>query len=651
MRDRASGPTVNMRTIDIHTHFFPETWPDLAERYGTPDWPSIRHTEKGKAVIMLGEREFRHVYSACWDADLRLQEMERDGVDLQVISATPVLFAYERPIEHALDAAKLFNDAAREICNCAPDKIKSLCQVPLQDIDAACKELSRCMEAGHLGVHIGNHVGEKNLDDPGIITFLQHCADVGAAVLVHPWDMMARDRMPNHMMPWTVGMPAETQLAIVSMILSGAFDQLPKSLRICFAHGGGSFAFLLGRMENAWQHHPVARGKSELPPSKYVDRFYVDSAVFDERTLNFLIDTMGADRVVLGSDYPYPLGEKRVGQLVRNSRLAPAVKAKVLHENAARFLGLPIAQESASQSQSAKASTSGCPVAVSSDSGNDPHVVAGKGLTYSSYLQVPELLQLQTLQSTPPHHDELLFIIIHQTYELWFKELLHDLDGVVASLQAAGEKPTSRDEVYEAARLLRRCTEIMRVLVEQFTILETMLPTHFLAFRGKLEPASGFQSEQFREIEFLCGMKDEKMLKHHEPVADAHAKLLRRLREPSLHDVFFEALRGIGNMRPVAKGADERAQWDARVQAVRDLYQNERHHRDWIDVCERLIEFDELVVGWRLRHIQMVERTIGMRMGTGGSAGSSYLRQTLDKKFFPELWEARTILEPDPDTK
>ena len=178
-----------------------------------------------------------------------------------------------------------------------------------------------------------------------------------------------------------------------------------------------------------------------------------------------------------------------------------------------------------------------------------------------------------------------------------------------------------------------------------------MLPPHFLAFRGKLEPASGFQSEQFREIEFLCGLKDEKMLKHHEPVADAHAKLQRRLREPSLHDAFFEALRGIGKMRPVAPGADERAQWDARVQAVRDLYQNERHHRDWIDVCERLIEFDELVVGWRLRHIQMVERTIGMRMGTGGSAGSSYLRQTLDKKFFPELWEARTILEPDADTK
>jgi aminocarboxymuconate-semialdehyde decarboxylase len=639
-----------MRTIDIHTHFFPETWPDLSARYGTPDWPSIKHTEKGKATIMLGDKFFRHIYSACWDAGLRLQEMDRDGIDLQVISGTPVLFAYERPIEHALDAAMIFNDAALDMANCGKGRLKSLCQVPLQDIDAACKELSRSMKAGHLGVHIGNHVGEKNLDDPGILTFLHHCADEGAAVLVHPWDMMARDRMPNYMMPWTVGMPAETQLAVTSLILSGAFDKLPKNLRICFAHGGGSFAFLLARMENAWKHHEVARGKSEHPPSHYVNRFYVDSAVFDERTLRFLIEVMGEDRVMLGSDYPYPLGEARVSQLVRGSGLSTHTKAKVLGGNAEEFLGLRSKEpeKAAAEEIVIEKPASGCPMSGDGQSAEGPHVPGGTGLTYSSYLKVPELLNLQQLQSEPPHHDELLFIIIHQTYELWFKELLHDLDGVVASLKAAGENTSSRDEVYEAARLLRRCTEILRVLVEQFTILETMLPTHFLAFRGKLEPASGFQSEQFREIEFLCGMKDEKMLRHHAPVPEAHAKLVRRLQEPSLHDVFFKAVGGIGNPRAV--GASEEEQWNARVQAVRDLYQNERHHRDWIDVCERLIEFDELVVGWRLRHIQMVERTIGMRMGTGGSAGSSYLRQTLDKKFFPELWEARTILEPEKPT-
>jgi aminocarboxymuconate-semialdehyde decarboxylase len=615
-----------MPVIDIHNHFFPRTWPDLEARYGTPNWPWIRHTEAGRAEIMVGDRFFRKIYSACWDAEVRLTEMDRDGVEMQVLSATPVLFSYERAVEHGLDCARLFNDAALELCAQGKGRLKALCQVPLQDIDASCKELTRCMRAGHLGVQIGNHVGGKNLDDPGIVTFLHHCADEGAAVLVHPWDMLGAQRMPKYMMEWTVGMPAETQLGIVAMILGGAFDKLPTKLRICFAHGGGSFAFLLGRLENAWQQHPVAHGVCELSPRHYLNRFYVDSAVFDERALEFLVGTMGAERVMLGSDYPFPLGEHHVGALIRSSHLPPQAKAQLLGENAGEFLGL-------------KGDT---PLTAASDQGA-PIVPQSDQLTYSSYLKVPELLELQHPQSSPQHHDELLFIIVHQTYELWFKELLHDVDAVVANLRAAGANPKSHDGVYEAARLLRRCTEITRVLVEQFTILETMLPTHFLAFRGKLEPASGFQSEQFRELEFLCGLKDEKMLRYHRPTPEAHAQLERRLREPSLHDVFFDALRAMGKLQFADKATD-RERFDARARAILSLYRDEHSNRDWIDVCERLTEFDELVVSWRLRHIQLVERVIGVRMGTGGSAGSSYLKLTLDKKFFPELWEARTLL-------
>lgn len=632
-----------MQTIDIHSHFFPRTWPDLCARYGTADWPWIKHTEPGKAVIMMGDREFRHIYAACWDPEVRLQEMDRDGIDIQVISATPVLFGYERPAEHALDCAKMFNDAALELCARGNGRLKSLCQVPLQDIDMACAELSRCMRAGHLGVQIGNHVGAKNLDDAGIETFLAHCAQEGAAVLVHPWDMMARDRMPNYMTPWTVAMPAETQLAIVSLIMSGAFDRLPKNLRICFAHGGGSFAFLLGRLENAWAHHPVARGRCELPPSKYVDRFYVDSAVYDDETLRFLVQVMGEDQVVQGSDYPFPLGEERLGGVIRESGLPEYLKRKLLSENVSRFLGLKSEASVENETRPPEVKAGGCP--FGSDV-KEPDTTDGSKLTYSSYLKIPELLKLQQLQSEPPRHDELLFIIIHQTYELWFKELLHDLEAVLVLLNNAARNPASRDDVYEAARLLRRCTEIMRVLVTQFTILETMLPTHFLAFRGKLEPASGFQSQQFREIEFLCGLRDEKMLHHHEAVPEEHATLARRLREPSLHDVLFDALRALGKLAKPNPGESEEQRYQARADAIRAIYEDEKNFRDWIDVCERLTEFDELVVGWRLRHIQMVERTIGMKMGTGGSAGSSYLRLTLDKKFFPELWEARTMLRP-----
>jgi len=434
------------------------------------------------------------------------------------------------------------------------------------------------------------------------------------------------------MMPWTVGMPAETQLALVALILSGAFDRLPGTLRICFAHGGGSFAFLLGRLENAWHHHPVARGDCEHPPSHYLNRFFVDSAVFEQHTLRFLVETMGADRVILGSDYPFPLGEERVGSLIRQSKLPQETKIALLSRNAVRFLAFE-AESNAGENVR--------PCAAVGSSPTEPEL--GQ-LTYSSYLKVPELLKLQHPQSSPPHHDELLFIIVHQTYELWFKELLHDLDAVVANLQRAGSAPQSHDEVYEAARLLRRCTEITRVLVEQFTILETMLPTHFLAFRGLLEPASGFQSEQFREIEFLCGLKDEKMLRYHRPTPEAYASLKRRLEEPSLRDAFFGALQAMGKLSTVSESASDKERFEARARAVHALYKDEAHHRDWIDVCERLTEFDELVVSWRLRHIQLVERIIGIRMGTGGSTGASYLKLTLDKKFFPELWEARTLL-------
>lgn len=330
-----------MAVIDIHSHFFPESWPDFAQRFGAPDWPWLKHLGDGKAMVMVGSREFRPIYSACWDPAKRLEEMDRDGVDLQILCATPVLFAYLRPPEHALECARIFNDAALALCARGHGRLRALCQVPLQDTDAACRELTRCMRAGHVGVQIGNHVGERDLDDAGIVEFLAHCAAEGAAVLVHPWDMLGGARTARHMMGWTVSMPAETHLSIAAMILGGAFDRLPKSLKLCFAHGGGSFAFLLGRLENAWHNRDLARGAAQFPPSHYLDRFSVDSAVFDERALRLLVEVMGEERVMLGSDYPFPLGELRVGRLAREARcLSDESRAKILGGNAERFFQL-----------------------------------------------------------------------------------------------------------------------------------------------------------------------------------------------------------------------------------------------------------------------------------------------------------------------
>jgi aminocarboxymuconate-semialdehyde decarboxylase len=327
--------------VDIHTHFFPESWPDLAERFGG-EWPSMRRDSADAATVMMGSREFRKITSACWDADVRLNDMDNDGVDIQIVSATPVLFAYQRPAEQAMECARIFNDALLEITTGSDDRLIPLCQVPLQDTDLACRELERALASGHKGVQIGNHVGDRDLDDEGLITFLQHCAALNAPVFVHPWDMFGGCRLDQWMLEWTVSMPSETQLSLNRLILGGGFDRLPANLRICFAHGGGSFAFLLGRLENAWHRREQTRGLSQRPPSEYLDRFSVDSAVFDTRALRFLTDVMTPERVLLGSDYPFPLGEERVGALIRGSMFDQHTCDSLLGGNACNMFDLPI---------------------------------------------------------------------------------------------------------------------------------------------------------------------------------------------------------------------------------------------------------------------------------------------------------------------
>ncbi len=332
-----------MNVLDIHSHFLPDKWEDLGAKFGTSGWPAMKQLGDGKAMLMKGEQEFRPVYSACWDPDLRLREMDRDGVDQQIISATPILFAYERPAEQALYCAQMFNDMALEICARGKGRLHAMAQVPLQDVDRSCKEASRASRAGHVGVQIGNHVGPKNMDDESVITFLQHCANEDIPVFVHPWDMLGGDRTAKYMMGWTVGMPAETQLSIVSMILGGVFERVSSKLKICFAHGGGSFVFLLGRLDNAWIHRDIARGRSQHPPSHYLNRFFLDSAVFDQGSLRLLVEKMGEDRVVFGTDYPFPLGEQKMGSLVRDaSVISEQARQKILAGNASKFFNISL---------------------------------------------------------------------------------------------------------------------------------------------------------------------------------------------------------------------------------------------------------------------------------------------------------------------
>ncbi|HWT37398.1 MAG TPA: amidohydrolase family protein [Paraburkholderia sp.] len=332
--------------IDIHSHFFPPISREEAARLDAADTPWLAIDPNGETgMIMTGERAFRPVTRALWDPARRIEDMDALGIDVQLMCATPVMFGYRYDAKTALQWAQRMNDRALELCAVAPHRLAVLAQVPLQDIELACAEASRAFAAGHRGVQIGNHVGPKDLDDDGLVTFLTHCANEGIPVLVHPWDMMTDGRMKKWMLPWLVAMPAETQLGILSLILSGAFERMPRSLKLCFAHGGGSFAFLLGRVDNAWRERDIVREDCPHLPSSYVDRFSVDSAVFDPRALQLLVDVMGEERVMLGSDYPYPLGEQRVGHLVESHpALSEHAKRRLLGENAAQFFRLAALQ-------------------------------------------------------------------------------------------------------------------------------------------------------------------------------------------------------------------------------------------------------------------------------------------------------------------
>lgn len=262
-------------------------------------------------------------------------------------------------------------------------------------------------------------------------------------------------------------------------------------------------------------------------------------------------------------------------------------------------------------------------------------------LSYNKYLRVQDLIKLQDCLSTPAHHDELLFITVHQAYELWFKQILHELDAAIQFLE--------EDRVPAATRAIKRVVEIQKLLVNQIHILESMTPISFLAFRDQLNPASGFQSMQFREIEFTCGLKDKTILREFSSDEFAYGRLQARMSGPTLADCFFRVLQRRGLTAPLtsadANTAQQKKAYEERTRAVLEVLTHFEERYEQFQLTEALLEHDEYFSLWRSHHIKMVERMVGAKRGTGGSEGIGYLKTTLDKKFFPELWEARTYLD------
>ncbi|MFL6519915.1 MAG: amidohydrolase family protein [Chthoniobacterales bacterium] len=342
--------------IDLHTHILPRKWPDLDAKYGYPGFIRLEHHQPCCARMMIGDRVFREITDNVWEPLRRLEEMDQAGVTMQVLSTVPVMFSYWAKPADALDLSRRLNDHIAEVVRANPARFTGLATIPLQDPDLAAHELERCIrELGLRGAQIGTHVDANqhfgrldtlNLDNAALQPVWSAAEQLGAAIFVHPWDMVGKERMPKYWLPWLVGMPAETSLAICSMIFGGVFERFPK-LRVAFAHGGGAFPFTIGRIEHAFHVRPDlcavdnrATPRSYLATAEQPAHFYVDSLVHDADALRLLINLFGARRVALGSDYPFPLGEAHAGELIESMKLSPNEEAQLLSETASEFLGL-----------------------------------------------------------------------------------------------------------------------------------------------------------------------------------------------------------------------------------------------------------------------------------------------------------------------
>lgn len=329
-----------MKSLDIHTHIMPENIPNWMQKFGYGDFIRLEHHKPCCARMIKGDKFFREIEENCWSPAARLIDMDDTEVTMQVLSTIPVLFNYWAKPEHGLETSRFFNDHIAQSVALRPDRFIGIGTVPLQDVDLAVKEMERCVrELKMPGLEIGSNVNQKNLSDPSFDPFWQAAQELDCALFVHPWEVMGAADIQKYWLPWLVGMPAETARAICSMIFAGVFERFPK-LRVAFAHGGGSFPFTIGRIQHGFDVRPdlcaIDNGRE---PRAYLGKFWIDALVHDPNALSYAVQVMGADKVCMGSDYPFPLGEHVPGKLIRSMDFPDELKQQLLWENGMRWLG------------------------------------------------------------------------------------------------------------------------------------------------------------------------------------------------------------------------------------------------------------------------------------------------------------------------
>ena len=318
----------------------PDKMPNWVQKFGYGEFIHLEH-RNCKACMMKGDKLFREVDANCFDASVRLKEMDDTDVTVQVLSTIPVLFNYWAKPKDGLETSRFFNDHIAETVSKEPKRFIGIGTVPLQDMDLAIAEMERCVKELKMpGLEIGSNINGVNLSDERFFPFYAAAEKLGCALFVHPWEMMGEQQMQKYWLPWLVGMPAETSRAICSLIFGAVFEKFPE-LRVAFAHGGGSFPITIGRIEHGFNVRPdLVQIDNAINPRDYIGRFWIDSLVHDARAMQYILDVMGEDKICLGSDYPFPLCEQHPGKLIEEMAFTGLLKKKLLAGNAQDWLNL-----------------------------------------------------------------------------------------------------------------------------------------------------------------------------------------------------------------------------------------------------------------------------------------------------------------------